>query len=612
MFQTYFKNIQKDYLVDSESSELTFRTHLQNLLSSFEKEYIKRNLTIKHEPTKQEDKGRPDFKITTKEQLTTGLIETKRIGENLKKILDSKQLERYKQLSENIIVTDYLHFYLIKKGEPTQDVQLFANYNLQNKKFKVEQTRIEELSRLFKLFFESRPETIYKTRDLALRLSEKAKFLREYCYVVLQDESDESNLIKGIYKAFKDSLIPTLDEKYFADIYSQTITYGLFLAALNCDDPLTELNKATAHSLLPDTFPLIKELFHQLDNFPSEIVWAVDEIISILKVTDMSAIKKEFAGYRSKGKGFNDPFIFFYEDFLRHYDPKQRKIRGVYYTPEPVVSFIVRSIESILKNKFEIQDGFLGQNVTVLDFACGTGTFLLNVFKQTLERARQIGDKDTINKVLNEQLINNFYGFELLVAPYVVAHLKISEYLKEQGYSIQPDKRLNIYLTNTLTNKEPESFPIMPSLSKEGKEANKIKNKEILVILGNPPYSVSSSNKTGFIAEEKMNRYKEAVKSERNIQPLSDDYIKFIRFAHWKMENVKRGIIGIITNNSFLDGLIHRGMRQELLKDFSEIYILNLHGNSRIGETSPDGTKDENVFDIKQGVCITLLIKNNH
>ncbi|OGU41750.1 MAG: hypothetical protein A2X61_00385 [Ignavibacteria bacterium GWB2_35_12] len=609
MFQTYFKSIQKDYLADSESSEHTFRTYFQVLLESFVNENIKRKLTIKHEPTKQEDKGRPDFKVTTKEQLTIGLIKTKKIGEDLKKILNSEQLKRYCQLSDNIILTDYLQFYLIKKGEIVFDTVIFSDYNIQNKRFKVEQTRINELSKLLTQFFESEPDTIYKTRDLALRLSEKAKFLREYCYAELQDVNDDTNLLQALYNAFKDTLLSLLDTKYFADIYSQTLTYGLFLSALNCNDPKKELNKDTAYSLLPNTFPLIKELFHRLDDFPGEITWAVDEIITILKVTDFSEIKKEFAEYRDKGKGFSDPFIFFYEDFLKHYDPQQRKIRGVYYTPEPVVSFIVRSIESILKDTFEIKNGFTGKNVTVLDFACGTGTFILNVFKLALEQAREIGDKQTINKVLNEQLISNFYGFELLVAPYVVAHLKISEYLKEQGFTIESGKRLNIFLTNTLTNKEPQPFPIMPILSKEGKEANKIKNKDILVVLGNPPYSVSSSNKTGFIADEKMNRYKEAVRSEKNIQPLSDDYIKFIRFAQWKMESVDKGVIGIITNNSFIDGLIHRGMRQELLKDFGEIYILNLHGNSRIVETCPDGTKDENVFDIMQGVCITFLIK---
>ncbi len=612
MFQTYFKTFQSLYLADGESSELTYRTPLETLLNSFVGANINRNLVVKHEPTKQEDKGRPDFKITTKEQLTIGLIETKKPGEDLKKHLNTKQLNNYKQLSDNIILTDYMNFYLIRKGEPVLNTELFADYSLQNKRFKLEQSRIDELTRLFTNFFESEPETIGRTQDLALKLSEKARFLKDYGSAILENDNDEENLLHGLFSAFQKSLLPLLEKKFFADIYAQTLTYGLFLAALNCNDPEKELNKVTAYSLLPNTFPLIKELFHRLDDFPAEIVWAVDEIISILKVTDFAAIKKEFADYRHKEKGFNDPFIFFYEDFLKHYDKSQRELRGVYYTPEPVVSFIVRSIDVILKETFGIKDGFVNKDVTLLDFATGTGTFLLNSINLAIEQAKKIGDKQTVNKILNEQVIKNFYGFELLVAPYVIAHLKISEFLKEQGFSINPGNRLNIFLTNTLTNQEPASFQTMPSLSKEGKEANKVKNKDILVVLGNPPYSVSSSNKIGFIAEQKMNRYKEAVKSEKNIQPLSDDYIKFIRFAHWKMENAERGVIGIITNNSFVDGLIHRGMRQELMKDFDEIYILNLHGNSRIKEVSPDGSKDENVFDIMQGVCISFFIKKDN
>ena len=612
MFQTYFKSIQTLYLSDRESSEMTFRTPLENLLKEFESDIIKRDLIIKHEPSKQNNKVRPDFKVTTKEQLTIGFIETKKIGEDLKKILLSKQLDNYKKLSDNIIVTNYLHFYLIKKGEPVLDVALFSDYNLKNKRYKIEQSRIDELSKLLRVFFESEPETIYKTKDLALKLSEKAIFLKNYCIEELNAEHDETGKLQGLYEVFKESLLPLLEKDFFADIYSQTITYGLFLAALNCNDPKQELNKNSAFSLLPSSFPLIRELFHNIDDFPIEIVWAIDEIISILKVTDFIAIKREFAEYRQKGKGFDDPFIFFYEDFLKYYDKQQRELRGVYYTPEPVVSFITRSVELILKNDFNLKDGFINKDVTLLDFATGTGTFLLHSFKLAIEEAQKIVDKMTVNKILNENIINRFYGFELLVAPYVIAHLKISEFFKEQGYYIEYGKRLNIFLTNTLTNYDPQPFPIMPNLSKEGQEANRIKNKDLLIILGNPPYSVSSSNKTGFIAEDKMNRYKQVVKSEKNIQPLSDDYIKFIRFAHWKMESVERGVIGIITNNSFLDGLIHRGMREELMKDFDEIYILNLHGNSRIGEKCPDGTNDENVFDIMQGVSISFFVKKDN
>ena len=614
MFQNYFNSIRDNYLSDNESSELTFRPALDILLKSFETENIKRNLKIKHEPTKQEDKGRPDFKVTTKEQLTIGLIETKKIGTDLKKTLDSNQLTKYKQLSDNIILTDYLSFLLIKNGEIVFDTVLFFEFNFDNKKFKVEKTRIEELTKLFTLFFESEPEPIYKTKDLALKLSEKATFLREYCYEELEKEKEETNLLQGIYEAFRETLLPLLDTKYFADIYAQTLTYGLFLAALNCDNPKTQLDTRTAFDFLPESFPLIKELFHQLERFPKEVVWSIEEIISILKVTDFSAIKIEFADYRHKEKGFNDPFIFFYEDFLKHYDKTQRELRGVYYTPDPGVSFIVRSLEIVLKDIFGIADGFVNKDVTLLDFATGTGTFLLYAFKLAIEQAYKIGDKQTVNKILNEQIINNFYGFELLVAPYVIAHLKISEYFKELGFTIEAGKRLNIFLTNTLTNKLPHPFPTMPSLSKEGKEANRIKNKDILVIMGNPPYSGHSANKGDWIQNEMKTYYEVDGKplGEKNPKWLQDDYVKFIRFAQWKMDKVEKGIVGIITNHSYIDNPTFRGMRQSLMKTFDEIYILDLHGNSKKKEKCPDGSKDENIFDIQQGVAIALFIKKNN
>ncbi|MBM2813381.1 MAG: Adenine specific methyltransferase [Ignavibacteria bacterium] len=658
MFQTYFNDIQKNFLSDNESSELTYRPALDNLLKAFEKENFKGKFNVKHEPKKQEDKGRPDFKVTTKEQLTIGFIETKKIGEDLAKTLQSKQLSNYQQLSDNIIVTDYLHFYLIRKGEKVLDVPLFSDFNLQNKRFKVDKTRIEELSRLLKDFFQSEPESIFKTKDLALRLSVKAIFLKKYCFENLKYNQDEDNLLLGLFIGFKESILHQIDEKDFADIYAQTITYSLFLAALNCDSPKIQLNQTTAFSLLPKSFPLIKELFHRLDDFPSDIIWSIEEIISILKVTDFTAIKKEFAEYRHKEQGFNDPFIFFYEDFLKHYDKSQRELRGVYYTPEPVVSFIVRSIEVILKEKFLINDGFINKDVTLLDFAAGTGTFLLHAIKQAIEQALKLGDKQTVNKILNEQVLNNFYGFELLVAPYVIANLKISEYLKDEGYSLDAEKRLNIYLTNTLTNELPKPIPGLPSISKEGRLASETKSKPILVILGNPPYSGHSANKGiieknikkggEYISHFKLSYdkngkvYPEPIKKiakknmmvkemtefsgqmayykivdgksidEKNPKWLQDDYVKFIRFAQWKMEKVERGIVGIISNHSYLDNPTFRGMRQSLMTTFDEIYILDLHGNAKKKEKCPDGSKDENVFDIMQGVSIALFIKKDN
>ena len=286
-------------------------------------------------------------------------------------------------------------------------------------------------------------------------------------------------------------------------------------------------------------------------------------------------------------------------------------MRGVYYTPEPVVSYIVRSLHGILKEQFKRPDGFASSTVTVLDPAAGTLTFLAEAAKLAVDEFVSKYGEGNKEGFIRDHILKNFYAFELMMAPYAVGHLKMSFLLEELGYRLQKDDRVKLYLTNTLEMEElPQTqLPGMASLSEESHLAGKVKKEQpILVILGNPPYSVSSVNKSDFI-EQEMNLYKEDVRTEKNIQPLSDDYIKFIRFAHWKIDRDGKGIIGMITNNSYLSGLIHRGMRKKLLESFDEIYILNLHGNSRIGEKCPDGSKDENVFDIQQGVSIALFIK---
>lgn len=612
MFQNYYENIKLEYENVNENSEHTFRTYFQNFLIDFEKQFSKRDLLIKHEPLNVGNYGRPDFKITTNYLLTIGLIETKKIGDNLIDILKSDQIIKYSELSENIILTDYLNFYLLKNGEVVRYVNLFTEFDLSKKKYKVSESNISQLTNLLIEFFSAEPETIVTVDDLAKKLSNKAIFLREFSKENLATYKESStNRLYAMYEVFRDTLLPALETDYFSDIYAQTITYGLFLGGLNCNSTKDELNRYTAYSLMPNSFSLIKELFHNLDDFPKEVVWAIDEILTILKVTDYAAIKHEFAEYRNKEKGFRDPFIYFYEDFLRQYDKTQRELRGVYYTPESVVSYIIRSIEEILVDTFNLKEGFINDRVTVLDFACGTGTFLLNVFKQALEKANIYGDKSFISKLLNDKLIKRFYGFELMVAPYVVAHLKISEFLKEQGYEIFEGNRLSVYLTNTLSNNEPKPFPFMPHLSFEGKEANRIKNEDVLVIVGNPPYSGHSANKGAWIDDFIKDYFISDGKplKERNPKWLNDDYVKFIRFAQWKMSKLEQGVVGIITNHSYLDNPTFRGMRESLLNSFNEIYIIDLHGNSKKLEKSPDGSPDQNVFEIQQGVSIAIFVK---
>ncbi|MFQ5964495.1 MAG: type ISP restriction/modification enzyme, partial [Candidatus Scalinduaceae bacterium] len=393
----------------------------------------------------------------------------------------------------------------------------------------------------------------------------------------------------------------------FADLYSQTITYGLFAARTRSENGF---NRKLAFDNIPRTIGILRDVFRfiSLEDLPKQMEWIVDDIAEVLAVTNVNNILHK---YFHEGKG-KDPIIHFYETFLAEYDPKERERRGVYYTPEPVVSYIVRLLHYVLKQRFGKDEGFASSSVTVLDPAAGTLTFLAEASKlATTEFTTKYGEAGK-KDLIKEHILKNFYAFELMMAPYAVGHLKMSFLMEELDYKLRKDDRFKLYLTNTLEMEDlaQSEFPGMSSLAEESRLAGKVKKKTpVLVIMGNPPYSVSSINKSSFI-EKEMELYKEDVRDERNIQPLSDDYIKFIRFAHWKIEKEGKGIIGMITNNSYISGLIHRGMRKKLLESFNEIYVLNLHGNSRIGEKCPDGGKDENVFDIQQGVSIVLFIKN--
>ncbi|MDP2277011.1 MAG: type ISP restriction/modification enzyme, partial [Nitrospirota bacterium] len=443
---------------------------------------------------------------------------------------------------------------------------------------------------------------------LATELAKRTRFLKDE--VIAQELREEvetgKGFIQGFYEAFKEYLISSLTEDEFADLYAQTITYGLFAARTRSEG---KFNRKLAYDNIPQTIGILRDVFQfvSLGNLPQQMEWIIDDISEVLSVTDINKILHQ---YFHEGKG-KDPIIHFYETFLSEYDPKTRQMRGVYYTPEPVVSYIVRSLHSILKEQFNKPDGFADKNVTVLDPAAGTLTFLAETAKLAVDEFVSKYGEGGRKNFIKDHILKNFYAFELMMAPYAIGHLKMSFLLEELGYRLQRDDRVKLYLTNTLEMEElPETkLPGMSSLSEESHLAGRVKKEQpILVILGNPPYSVSSVNKSAFI-EHEMDVYKEDVRTERNIQPLSDDYIKFIRFAHWKIEQDGKGIIGMITNNSYLSGLIHRGMRKRLIDSFDEIYILNLHGNSRIGEKAPDGSKDENVFDIQQGVSIVLFIK---
>ncbi|MEW6002936.1 MAG: type ISP restriction/modification enzyme [Nitrospirota bacterium] len=583
------------------------------VLKSFFDEYCsssgKKKVHITILPKKTEA-GNPDFRVWDGKQHVTGYIEAKDPAiENLDRIEETEQLKRYLHTFPNVILTNFLEFRLYRNGVRTDKVLVGRPYVVHKLKTTPPVEKEPEFLRLLEKFFSFSIPKVYDAKNLAIELAKRTRFLKDE--VITQELKEEENIgkgfIRGFYKAFKDYLISSLTEDEFSDLYAQTITYGLFAARTRSENGF---NRKLAYDNIPQTIGILRDFFQfvSLGALPQQMEWIVDDISEILSVTDVSKILHQFF-HEGKGK---DPIVHFYETFLAEYDPKTREMRGVYYTPEPVVSYIVRSLHGILKEQFKRPAGFADKTVTVLDPAAGTLTFLAETAKLAVDEFVSKYGEGGRENFIKDHVLKNFYAFELMMAPYAVGHLKMSFLLEELGYRLQRDDRVKLYLTNTLEMEElaQTELPGMASLSEESHLAGKVKKEQpILVILGNPPYSVSSVNKSDFI-EQEMNVYKEDVRDEKNIQPLSDDYIKFLRFAHWKIDQAGKGIIGMITNNSYLSGLIHRGMRKSLLKSFDEIYILNLHGNSRIGEKCPDGSKDENVFDIQQGVSISLFIKN--
>lgn len=592
-----------------DAREESYYSILEGLLKEYTESVDKKNICITTLPKKTEA-GNPDFRIWDGKQHIVGYIEAKAPEvDNLDLIEDSEQLKRYLDTFPNLILTNFFEFRLYRNGNLIDKVLIGRAFIMQRIKTTAPVERKADFLKLLEKFFSFSLPKVYDAETLATELAKRTRFLKDEVVTQELKEEEETGrrLILEFYEVFRKYLISGLSKEEFADLYSQTITYGLFAARTRSENGF---NRKLAYDSIPHSIGILKDVFKfiSLGDLPQPMEWIIDDISEVLAVTDVKNILHQNF-HQGKGK---DPIVHFYETFLAEYDPQTREKRGVYYTPEPVVSYIVRSLHNILKEHFNKADGFASEGVTVLDPAAGTLTFLAEAAKFAVEEFTSKFGEGGKEQFIKEYILKNFYAFELMMAPYAVGHLKISFLLEELGYRLHGDDRFKLYLTNTLEMEElaQTELPGMTSLSEESHLAGKVKKEQsILVILGNPPYSVSSANKSEFI-EKEMEVYKEDVRKERNLQPLSDDYIKFLRFAHWKIDKAGVGIVGMITNNSYLSGLIHRGMRKKLMESFDKIYILNLHGNSRIGEKCPDGSKDENVFDIMQGVSIALFVKN--
>ena len=595
--RAYLKAIEQA-LKAGNATEHTHRPALKTLL-----ETLMPGITATNEPRRIEC-GAPDF-IITQANTPIGYIEAKDVGASLSAEQRSEQMGRYRDSLNNLILTDYLEFRWYVQGEHRDTVRLAAV--TKDGKVKRAKGGAQAVVDLFQRFLSHQVPTLGQPRELAERMAALARMTRDLIKETFQQEAEQGTLHAQL-RAFRETLIPGLTPAQFADMYAQTITYGLFAARIRVPSGHDFAREKAAWNL-PKTNPFLRRLFNEIagPGLDERIAWLVDDLAYLLARADMAEVLRDF-GKRTRQE---DPVVHFYETFLTAYDPQMRKTRGVYYTPEPVVSYIVHSLDHILKTRFGRSLGLADQHTLILDPAVGTATFLYFVIQHIHEAFSTMGQAGVWSSYVKDYLLPRVFGFELLMAPYAVAHMKLGVQLQQTGYDFAADQRLGIYLTNSLEEAitQAETLGFAGYITTEANAAAEVKrDKPIMVVLGNPPYSVSSANK-GDRIEHLMERYKTAVRGERNIQPLSDDYIKFIRFAHDRIERTGYGVIGMITNHTYLSGLIHRGMREELMKTFDEIYLLNLHGNALLGETAPDGGPDENVFDIRQGVAIMLAVK---
>ena len=643
----YLKSIE-DELNRGNATEHTHRPALKTFIES-----LSPAITATNEPTHVEC-GAPDFVISSKAGVI-GYIETKDVGVNLNQTERSDQIKRYLPAFRNFILTDYLEFRWYVDGALRRTINIASTIPQgSGLTLKIDKSALANLEALLTDFLTHIPEPITSPNILAQRLARLAHLIRDGIIAAFNQNQASETLITW-RETFAKILIAGLDKpeklSEFADMFAQTLAYGLFSARI-MDETAETFSLDEAKGLIPETNPFLRDFFYditgpKLKREPFSTY--VDDLVDLLVHSDMDSILANF-GKRTRTE---DPVVHFYETFLAAYDPKLREMRGVYYTPQPVVGFIVRAVDEILKTKFNLKDGIADSSlitnkisdekqdknqhkVLILDPACGTGTFLYNVIDLIRSKFIREGNAGMWSGYVRNHLLPRLYGFEILMAPYAVAHFKLALQLKgldlpeierkTWAYDFSGNERLNIFLTNTL--EEPHEYSDLPlfmsAVANETKQANRVKRElPIMVILGNPPYSKFSSNvhyyyengkKTpNFIGNLLLDYFKVGNEplGEKNPKWLQDDYVKFIRWAQWRIQKTGFGVLGYVTNHGFLNNPTFRGMRYSLMQTFDEMYILNLHGNSKRQEHIPDKQKDENVFDIQQGVCINIFIKSN-
>ena len=627
------------------ATEHSYRGALQQMLAA-----LMPGLTVLNEPKKQAC-GAPDYIIADRTGRAVSFVEAKDIGDpdldGNRRTGHKEQFDRYKVSLDAIAFTDYLDFRLYLHGEKAAEVKIAE---LGGRSSSTAAGRIVPLSGNFGAFLSlvdslatARPVRIGSATQLARLMAGKARLLQHTAREFLARSGDDTPRdgepprtdVGRILSDFRRALVPDIGADEFADVYAQTITYGMFAARLHDRTP-EDFSRFEAAALIPKSNPFLKQLFNHLSgNMDDEIEWVVNDIAALFAVADVAKIMH---GY-GRATGQADPMIHFYEDFLAQYDAGLRKDRGVWYTPLPVVGFIVRAVDEILQTRFSLPDGLADASKTeieveeftasgkrttqkvrrsvhkvqVLDPALGTGTFIAECIRRI--HAKFAGNEGAWPGYAEEDLMPRLNGFELLMASYTMAHIKLDMTLAETGG--RPNQRFKVFLTNSLVEENSDAMfgeLFALSLGEEARGADAVKrDTPVMVVIGNPPYSGESQNKGDWImrlmeAYKKEPGGKEKLK-ERNPKWLNDDYVKFLRLAEHYIEKNGSGIVAYINPHGFLDNPTFRGMRWHLMQTFDEMYFLNLHGNAKKKESAPDGGKDECVFDIMQGVSINVFVK---
>jgi predicted helicase len=617
----YIETINQRFRLGN-ATEHTFRGDLQHLLES-----LVTDIRATNEP-KRQSCGAPDY-IITRGEIPVGFIEAKDVGdkdlEGKKKTGNQEQFDRYKTGLANLIITDYIDFHFYRDGVFTTKISIGK---VENGSIVPQPENYGQFTQLFNNFCETISQSIKSPTRLAEMMAGKARLMADIIEKSLNEDDGNGNLsnLKRQMLSFQKMLISDIDNKSFSDLYSQTIAYGMFAARYH-DASLENFSREEAVKLIPKSNPFLRRLFKDIadEDLDTRLVWIIDELVNVFLASDVASIMKNFG----KSTKQEDPVVHFYETFLGAYNPALRKARGVWYTPQPVVNFIVRAVDDILKTEFDLPEGLADSSkkkikvnyqgkqiekevhkVQILDPATGTGTFLAETIKHIHKKYE--GMQGIWSKYVEDDLIPRINGFELLMASYAMAHLKLDMLLTETGYVPTKEQRLRVFLTNSLEEPHPDSGTLWGNLlSDEADQANEVKrDTPVMCVIGNPPYSGISSNNGKWISDLIDDyKYVDGVHFNERKHWLNDDYVKFLRYGQHYIEKNGQGVLAFINPHGFLDNPTFRGMRWHLLKTYDKIYTIDLHGNSKKKEKAPDGSPDVNVFDIMQGVSINIFIK---